>query len=61
MRRTVFETEHDQLRETTRQFIEREIAPHAEQWEREGQVDRSAYLAAGKYGLIGFNLSLIHI
>jgi alkylation response protein AidB-like acyl-CoA dehydrogenase len=56
MRRTVFETEHDQLRETTRQFIEREIAPHAEQWEREGQVDRSAYLAAGKYGLIGFNL-----
>lgn len=56
MRRTVFEPEHDQLRETTRQFIEREIAPHAEQWEREGQVDRSAYLAAGKYGLIGFNL-----
>ena len=56
MRRTVFETEHDQLRETTRQFIEREIAPRAEQWEREGQVDRSAYLAAGKYGLIGFNL-----
>ncbi|WP_030164878.1 MULTISPECIES: acyl-CoA dehydrogenase family protein [Actinomycetes] len=56
MRRTVFETEHDQLRETTRQFVEREIAPHAEQWEREGQVDRSAYLAAGKYGLIGFNL-----
>ncbi|MGK9271921.1 acyl-CoA dehydrogenase family protein [Williamsia muralis] len=56
MRRTVFETEHDQLRETTRQFIEREIAPHAEQWERDGQVDRSAYLAAGKYGLIGFNL-----
>lgn len=56
MRRTVFETEHYQLRETTRQFIEREIAPHAEQWEREGQVDRSAYLAAGKYGLIGFNL-----
>lgn len=56
MRRLVFETEHDQLRETTRQFIEREIAPHAEQWERDGQVDRSAYLVAGKYGLIGFNL-----
>jgi alkylation response protein AidB-like acyl-CoA dehydrogenase len=56
MRRLVFETEHDQLRDTTRQFIEREIAPHAEEWERNGQVDRSAYLAAGKYGLIGFNL-----
>jgi alkylation response protein AidB-like acyl-CoA dehydrogenase len=56
MRRLVFEVEHEQLRETARQFIEREIAPHAEKWERDGQVDRSAYLAAGKYGLIGFNL-----
>jgi alkylation response protein AidB-like acyl-CoA dehydrogenase len=56
MRRLVFDVEHEQLRETARQFIEREIAPHAEKWERDGQVDRSAYLAAGKYGLIGFNL-----
>ncbi|MCA4759080.1 acyl-CoA dehydrogenase family protein [Mycobacterium sp. SMC-2] len=56
MRRLVFEAEHEQLRETARQFIEREVAPHAEKWERERIVDRSAYVAAAKYGLIGFNM-----
>jgi alkylation response protein AidB-like acyl-CoA dehydrogenase len=56
MKRVVFEPEHEQLRETARQFVEREVAPNAEKWERERLVDRSAYLAAGKYGLIGFNM-----
>jgi alkylation response protein AidB-like acyl-CoA dehydrogenase len=56
MKRTVFEAEHEALRETTRQFIEREVAPHAETWDRDRLVDRSAYVAAGKYGLIGFNM-----
>ncbi|EUA30595.1 acyl-CoA dehydrogenase, N-terminal domain protein [Mycobacterium xenopi 4042] len=52
----IFEPEHEQLRQTARQYIEREVAPNAEKWERERIVDRSAYLAAGKYGLIGFNM-----
>jgi alkylation response protein AidB-like acyl-CoA dehydrogenase len=56
MKRLVFEPEHEQLRQTARQYIEREVAPNAEKWERERIVDRSAYLAAGKYGLIGFNM-----
>ena len=56
MKRVVFEPEHEQLRDTARQFVEREVAPNAEKWERERLVDRSAYLAAGKYGLIGFNM-----
>ena len=56
MKRRIYEAEHEALRETARQYIEREIAPHAEQWEADRLVDRSAYLAAGKYGLIGFNM-----
>ena len=56
MKRRVFEAEHEQLRETTRHYIERELVPHAEKWERERIVDRSAFVAAGKYGLIGFNM-----
>jgi alkylation response protein AidB-like acyl-CoA dehydrogenase len=56
MKRKIFDAEHEQLRETTKQYIEREIAPNAEKWERDRIVDRSAYLAAGKYGLIGFNM-----
>jgi alkylation response protein AidB-like acyl-CoA dehydrogenase len=56
MKRLVFEAEHEQLRETTREYIERELVPNAEKWERERIVDRGAFVAAGKYGLIGFNL-----
>jgi alkylation response protein AidB-like acyl-CoA dehydrogenase len=56
VKRLVFEPEHEQLRETTRQFIEREIAPNAQKWEHNRLVDRSAYVAAAKYGLIGFNM-----
>lgn len=56
MKRLILHDEHEQLRATVRQYIEREIAPNAEKWQRERIVDRSAYVAAGKYGLIGFNL-----
>ena len=56
MKRQIFEAEHEAFRDTTRQFIERELMPHAEKWEAERIVDRSAYAAAGKYGLIGFNM-----
>ena len=56
MRRTIFDSEHAQLRETAKQFIAREVAPNAQKWEQAGIVDRSAYVAAGRYGLIGFNM-----
>jgi alkylation response protein AidB-like acyl-CoA dehydrogenase len=56
MKRLVFEAEHEQLRDTARQFLEKECAPHVEKWESERLVDRESYVAAGKYGLIGFNL-----
>jgi alkylation response protein AidB-like acyl-CoA dehydrogenase len=56
MKRTVFDPEHEALRQTTRQFIESELVPNAEKWEADRIVDRSAFVAAGKYGLIGFNM-----
>ncbi len=56
MKRLVFEPEHEQLRETARQFLEKECAPYVEKWESERLVDRESYVAAGKYGLIGFNM-----
>ncbi|WP_329347724.1 acyl-CoA dehydrogenase family protein [Streptomyces sp. NBC_01261] len=54
MRRTIFTEEHDQFRETARSYYLRECAPYAEQWERDGQVSRAAWAAAGKAGLIGW-------
>ncbi|WP_207841751.1 acyl-CoA dehydrogenase family protein [Williamsia soli] len=56
MKRLVFETEHEQLRSTARDFIEREIKPYADAWERDGQVDREVYKKGGEVGLIGFNI-----
>ena len=54
MRRTIFTEEHEQFRDTARSYYLRECAPYAEQWERDGQVSRAAWAAAGKAGLIGW-------
>jgi len=56
MRRTIFEPEHDQFRQTARTFYDKECAPHTEQWERDGQVSRQAWLRAGEQGLLGWEL-----
>jgi alkylation response protein AidB-like acyl-CoA dehydrogenase len=56
MRRTIFEPEHEQFRETVRQFLIREVEPHVANWEKAGIVDREVYVAGGKYGLLGFNV-----
>lgn len=54
MRRTIFTEEHELFRETARAYYLRECTPYAEQWERDGQVSRAAWQAAGKAGLIGW-------
>jgi acyl-CoA dehydrogenase len=56
MKRLIYEAEHEAFRQTVKDYIERELVPNAEKWETERLVDRSAYTAAGKYGLIGFNM-----
>ena len=38
MRRDIFEPEHDDFRESFRRFVAEEIAPHNEEWERDGIV-----------------------
>ncbi|MEU1344877.1 acyl-CoA dehydrogenase family protein [Streptomyces sp. NPDC005827] len=54
MRREIFTEEHDQFRDLARSYYLRECAPYAEQWERDGQVSRAAWTAAGKAGLVGW-------
>jgi alkylation response protein AidB-like acyl-CoA dehydrogenase len=51
--RTLFEPEHELFRESFRSFLDRHIAPHHEQWERDKIVDRSVWLEAGKQGFLG--------
>ena len=51
--RTLFEPEHDMFRESFRAFLERDVAPFHEQWEKDKIVDRAVWLAAGKQGFLG--------
>ena len=49
-----FETEERRgLRELTRRFVEREVRPHLDDWERAGEVPRTLHKAAAKLGLLG--------
>jgi alkylation response protein AidB-like acyl-CoA dehydrogenase len=52
IKRELFREEHEMFRATVRKFIEREIAPYHEQWEREGAVPRELWRKAGEAGLL---------
>ncbi|GAA2796953.1 long-chain specific acyl-CoA dehydrogenase [Kitasatospora paracochleata] len=53
MQRELYTEEHEAFRETVKAFLAKEVLPHHDRWERAGIVDRSAWLAAGKAGLLG--------
>jgi acyl-CoA dehydrogenase len=44
--------ELDILRTTARRFFEEEVAPHADRWRKQHQIDRSVWLKAGELGLV---------
>jgi long-chain-acyl-CoA dehydrogenase len=54
--RDIFTEEHAAFRDLVRSFIAKEIAPHHEQWERDGMVSRDLWLAAGRTGLLGIEI-----
>jgi alkylation response protein AidB-like acyl-CoA dehydrogenase len=56
MQRDIFTGEHEAFRDMVRTFIAKEIAPHHEQWERDGMVSREVWLAAGRAGLLGIDV-----
>lgn len=53
MQRTVFDPEHEMFRESVRGFLEREILPNAEAWDKAGIVDKAMFRQAGTAGLLG--------
>jgi alkylation response protein AidB-like acyl-CoA dehydrogenase len=50
--RTLFEPEHELFRESYRAFLDKHVAPHHEQWEKDKIVDRGVWLEAGKQGFL---------
>lgn len=52
MRRLIFDTEHEQFRDSVRAFMQAEVAPNADRWREAGIVDREVYAKAGQAGLL---------
>ena len=52
MRRTLFQTEHDDFRAAVRQFVEKEIVPYTGQWAEAGILPRELFTTAGAAGLL---------
>jgi acyl-CoA dehydrogenase len=48
-----FSPEHQEFRRTVRGFVEREIAPHVNEWDEAGTFPRELYRKAAAIGLIG--------
>lgn len=53
--RPVYEDEHELYRDAVRRFIETEIKPFHEEWERDGKVSRQVWLKAGAAGYLCSN------
>ena len=55
MRRDIFNQDHDIFREQVRRFVEKELVPKIEQWNRDGMSDRASWLKMGEAGFLGAN------
>lgn len=56
LKREIFEKDHQMFRDSFRKFVEREIVPHHEEWEKQKLVPREVWLKAGENGFLGFNV-----
>lgn len=48
-----FQAEHDQIRQITRRFVEREMMPFVDAWEEAGSFPRELYQKAARVGILG--------
>jgi alkylation response protein AidB-like acyl-CoA dehydrogenase len=56
MRRTLFESEHVDFRESVRRFVAEEVTPHQEEWERDGIVPRALFATAAAKGMLAMQV-----
>src|SRR6266516_6035237 len=49
----LFTPEHEELRASVRSFVEAELAPHAVEWERDGEFPNTVFERLGDLGLLG--------
>ncbi|GAA4766299.1 MULTISPECIES: acyl-CoA dehydrogenase family protein [Flavobacterium] len=50
-----FTEDHQLFRESFRDFLQKEVAPHIEKWEKTGQIERFIWKKFGEMGFFGVN------
>jgi alkylation response protein AidB-like acyl-CoA dehydrogenase len=60
VQRTLFDDEHEQFRTSVRRFIDKEMAPHYDEWETAGIVDREVFRRLGAHGFLGMSVPEEH-
>ena len=53
MKHPMFTEEHELFRDTVRKFVEKELVPHAEEWEEAGEFPNSVFIRMGELGFLG--------
>ena len=60
MPRNVYNADHETFRETAREFVERSLAPRAQQFIDARCIDREVWFEAGKQGLLGLEVPEVY-
>lgn len=53
MKNVNFSEEHELFRESLKEFLQKEVVPHIDKWERTGQIDRFIWSKMGDMGYFG--------
>jgi acyl-CoA dehydrogenase len=53
---TFFNEEHEQFRQTIRQFLQTEATPHIDKWEADGKIPREFWKKFGEMGYFGLSM-----
>ncbi len=56
MKSLYFNEDHDIFRQSVRQFVQTEVAPHIEKWETEERIPKEIWKKMGDLGFLGINM-----
>ena len=56
MKRTIYDEDHEAFRASVKEFLDREVVPHLEDYATHHGLDREFWTAAGKQGLLGLEV-----
>ena len=55
MNNIYFTEEHELFRKSLKDFLQKEVVPHIDKWEKEGKVERFIWKKIGDMGFFGIN------